>query len=30
MCAIEEKELLMEAVPDIYYETDHYKGWRLC
>ena len=27
MCAIEEKELLMEAAPEIYYQTDHYKGW---
>jgi hypothetical protein len=27
MCAIEEKEMLMEAAPEIYYETDHYKGW---
>lgn len=27
MCALEEKELLMEAAPQIYYETDHYKGW---
>jgi len=26
-CAMEEKPLLMEAAPDIYYETDHYKGW---
>ena len=21
------KELLLAAAPDIYYETDHYKGW---
>jgi hypothetical protein len=27
MCALEEKELLMEAAPHIYFETDHYKGW---
>jgi hypothetical protein len=27
MCALEEKEMLMEAAPGIYYETDHYKGW---
>ena len=27
MCAIEEKALLMEAAPDIYYQTGHYKGW---
>jgi hypothetical protein len=26
-CAIEEKEMLIEAAPDIYFETDHYKGW---
>lgn len=26
-CPLEEKELLMAAAPDIYYETDHYKGW---
>ena len=23
----EEKAMLMEAAPDIYYETDHYRGW---
>lgn len=23
----EEKEMLMAAAPDIYFETDHYKGW---
>jgi hypothetical protein len=27
MCPLEEKELLIEAAPDIYFETDHYKGW---
>ena len=27
MCALEDKELLLEAAPDIYFETDHYKGW---
>jgi hypothetical protein len=27
MCTLEEKELLMEAAPGIYFETDHYKGW---
>jgi hypothetical protein len=26
-CPMPEKELLMEAAPDIYFETDHYKGW---
>jgi hypothetical protein len=27
MCPLEEKPALMEAAPDIYFETDHYKGW---
>ncbi len=27
MCSLEEKELLMQAQPKIYFETDHYKGW---
>jgi hypothetical protein len=27
MCPLEEKEMLMAAAPDIYFETDHYKGW---
>ncbi len=27
MVPLEHKELLMEMAPDIYYETDHYKGW---
>lgn len=27
MCPLEEKELLFESAPAIYYETDHYKGW---
>jgi hypothetical protein len=27
LCPQEQKELLMEMAPDIYYETDHYKGW---
>lgn len=26
-CPIEEKAMLIEAEPDIYFETDHYKGW---
>lgn len=26
-CEIEEKALLIEAAPDIYFETDHYRGW---
>jgi hypothetical protein len=24
---MEEKEMLMELEPDIFFETDHYKGW---
>lgn len=24
---LEQKELLMEMAPTIYFETDHYKGW---
>jgi hypothetical protein len=27
MCPLEEKEMLMAAAPDIYFETSHYKGW---
>jgi hypothetical protein len=27
MCPIAEKELLLEAAPEIYFETDHYKGY---
>lgn len=27
MCTLEDKEVLMEAAPQIYFETDHYKGW---
>jgi hypothetical protein len=26
-CPLEEKELLMEAAPEFYFETNHYKGW---
>ena len=26
-CPIEMKEMLIESTPDIYFETDHYKGW---
>ncbi len=26
-CELEEKTLLMEAAPEIFFETDHYKGW---
>jgi len=24
---MEEKEMLMAAAPEVYFETDHYKGW---
>ena len=27
MAPLDEKERLMEMAPDIYFETDHYKGW---
>ncbi len=27
MCPLNEKEMLLEAAPAIYFETDHYKGW---
>lgn len=27
MCNLEEKEFLMQMNGDIYFETDHYKGW---
>jgi hypothetical protein len=27
LCAIEEKEMLLEVDPKVYFETDHYKGW---
>lgn len=27
MCALEEKQMLLELDPDLYFETDHYKGW---
>lgn len=26
-CPLEEKPLLMESAPHVYFETDHYKGW---
>jgi hypothetical protein len=26
-CPLEMKEMLMEMAPDIYFQTDHYKGW---
>jgi hypothetical protein len=27
MVSLEEKEMLIEAAPDLYFETDHYRGW---
>ena len=27
MCPLDEKEMLLQAAPDVYFETDHYKGW---
>ncbi|GAA2837307.1 hypothetical protein EDC40_106205 [Aminobacter aminovorans] len=27
MCPLEEKEMLIEADPHLYFETTHYKGW---
>jgi hypothetical protein len=27
MCSLEEKELLIQQLPKIYFEMDHYKGW---
>lgn len=27
LCPLELKEALMEAEPEIYYETAHYRGW---
>lgn len=27
MCPLGEKEMLLEAAPDIFFETDHYRGW---
>jgi hypothetical protein len=26
-CTLDDKEMLMEAAPEVYFETDHYKGW---
>jgi hypothetical protein len=26
-CPLEMKEMLMEMAPDIYFQTDHFKGW---
>lgn len=27
LCPLEEKEMLIAAAPDLYFETDHYRGW---
>ncbi len=27
MCPLDEKEMLIAADPQVYFETDHYKGW---
>jgi hypothetical protein len=27
MCALEEKAMLIELAPELYFETDHYRGW---
>jgi hypothetical protein len=26
-CAMEDKDMLFASAPEIYFETDHYKGW---
>lgn len=26
-CPLEQKDLLMEMAPEIYWQTDHFKGW---
>jgi hypothetical protein len=26
-CTLDEKEMLIEAFPELYFETDHYRGW---
>jgi|SRR5690606_23011841 len=26
-CPLDEKEMLLFAEPEVFYETDHYKGW---
>ena len=26
-CPLEHKELLMEMAPDVYWQTDHFRGW---
>ena len=27
LCPLDDKELLMELEPEVFFETDHYKGW---
>ncbi|HEV7308330.1 MAG TPA: MmcQ/YjbR family DNA-binding protein [Ensifer sp.] len=27
MCALDEKDMLLELDPGLYFETDHYRGW---
>jgi hypothetical protein len=27
MCPLDEKDMLMEVDPKVYFETDHYMGW---
>jgi hypothetical protein len=27
LCDLDEKEFLLEAIPDIYFQTDHYRGY---
>lgn len=27
MVALDEKEMLLDAAPDLYFETPHYRGW---
>jgi hypothetical protein len=27
VCDLDEKEFLMMSAPDVYFETNHYKGW---
>lgn len=27
LCDLDEKEFLMQAMPEVYFETDHYKGY---
>lgn len=29
VCSFEDKEMLLATAPDLYFETDHYRGWPL-